>query len=157
MSKKLLLVFGKSGSGKNYICRAFRLNLVVSHTTRHRRPYEVDGIDYHFISEKTYNNIPRESKIAETIFNGYNYFTLAGELMHKDAYIVEPSGVINTQTYIKKHDWDIKVTVIYIYCNLFKRFYRLLKRGDGIIPTIKRIINDHYHFKKTDYHFKIKT
>jgi guanylate kinase len=157
MSKKLLIVFGKSGSGKSYICRAFGLNRVISHTTRPKRPHELEGEDYYFISKDTYDKIPEESKVAETTFNGNKYFTLIGELVRKDAYIVDMCGVTDAQEYLKKYEWDIDVTVIYIHCNLLKRLYRMVKRGDGIFSAFKRALHDYKHFKDVDYHFIIKT
>lgn len=56
---RLLLVCAPSGAGKTSLVRALvaqdeRLCVAVSHTTRRRRPAEVDGKDYHFVSPATF-------------------------------------------------------------------------------------------------------
>lgn len=55
MPKKLILFCGPSGSGKtsivHYLLNKFpQLSFSVSATTRAKRPYEVDGKDYYFLS-----------------------------------------------------------------------------------------------------------
>jgi len=157
MSKKLLLIYGKSGSGKTYLCKVLNLKLVISHTTRPRRGHEIDGEHYYFITEDIYRKIPQENKIAEVLYNGYKYFTVIGELVKKNVYIAEPSGIINTQKYIKEHGYDFDITVIQIQCNIFKRIYRMIQRGDGVINSIKRALLDIKHFKEIDHHFTIRT
>lgn len=56
---RLLLVCAPSGAGKTSLVRALaardeRVRVCVSHTTRERRPAEVDGKDYHFVSAATF-------------------------------------------------------------------------------------------------------
>ncbi|OHV08850.1 guanylate kinase [Kushneria phosphatilytica] len=52
----LFIVSAPSGAGKTSLVRALverveRLGVSVSHTTRNMRPGEVDGVNYHFVSE----------------------------------------------------------------------------------------------------------
>ena len=54
---KIIALFGKSGAGKDTIQRWITKNFIntyniVSHTTRQPRDYEIDGKDYHFVTDK---------------------------------------------------------------------------------------------------------
>ena len=54
----------------------------VSVTTREPRPGEVDGIDYHFIDQRSFDNLANDGKLLEhaTVF-GKSYGTPAGPVM----------------------------------------------------------------------------
>ena len=57
-NKPLMLVLSSpSGAGKTTLTKKIQesdnsFKVSVSHTTRKARPNEVDGIDYHFVTEK---------------------------------------------------------------------------------------------------------
>ena len=60
-SGELFVVSAPSGTGKTTLVKALvaavpRLRLSVSHTTRLKRPGEVDGVDYHFTDETYFRN-----------------------------------------------------------------------------------------------------
>lgn len=70
MSGQLYMVSAPSGAGKTSLVRALveandDLSVSVSHTTRRKRPGEVDGINYHFISEAQFNDIKRQGGFFE--------------------------------------------------------------------------------------------
>ncbi len=75
------MLSGPSGAGKNTVLNAtmqLRDDLVysVSATTRPRRPHEVDGVDYFFLSPETFQAKAREGEFLEWAeFCGYNYGT----------------------------------------------------------------------------------
>lgn len=59
MSGRLFIVSGPSGAGKSSLCAALLksrpdLQLAISCTTRKPRPGEVDGREYHFLSESSF-------------------------------------------------------------------------------------------------------
>ena len=66
-----LFVFtGPSGAGKSTICRAVLKDLSgisfsVSHTTRPVRPDEVDGRDYRFVSEESFESFLADSRFVD--------------------------------------------------------------------------------------------
>src|SRR4051812_32998 len=66
----LLIVSSPSGAGKTTLCNRLRgefpdLRFSVSHTTRHPRPTEVDGREYHFVDVPTFEEMIRTSAFAE--------------------------------------------------------------------------------------------
>jgi guanylate kinase len=85
-----LFVFtGPSGAGKSTICRAVLENVSgisfsVSHTTRQPRADEVEGRDYYFVSEGTYDSLLQESGFVEhATVHGYRYGTSRDQLEEK--------------------------------------------------------------------------
>ena len=78
-SKPLMLVLSSpSGAGKTTLSKkiqqsdsSFRIS--VSHTTRKARPNEVDGVDYHFVSEDEFKILLKKEAFYEhsVIFGNY--------------------------------------------------------------------------------------
>ena len=62
-NKPLLLVLSSpSGAGKTTLSKKIQqsdntFKISVSHTTRKPRPNEVDGVDYHFVSKKRFEEL----------------------------------------------------------------------------------------------------
>jgi len=86
---RLIVVSGPSGAGKTTVLRrvfqrsSLPLTASVSATTRPPRPGEVDGIDYHFLSEEEFNARRRRGDFLECfqVFSrGYWYGTLQSEV-----------------------------------------------------------------------------
>ncbi len=66
----LLILSAPSGAGKTtlaheLIARTSNLGWSISHTTRPRRTEEVDGKDYHFVSEETFLSLQDQGAFAE--------------------------------------------------------------------------------------------
>jgi guanylate kinase len=82
----LCIVSGPSGSGKTTLCRAAcqaeNAHYSVSATTRAMRPGEVDGRDYHFLSEADFLGRVEAGEFLEhaTVF-GRHYGTLKSEVL----------------------------------------------------------------------------
>lgn len=86
---RLVVVSGPSGAGKSTVLkRLFQsapvpLAASVSATTRPARPGEVDGVDYHFITEEEFSNRRQRGEFLECfqVFDrGYWYGTLLSEV-----------------------------------------------------------------------------
>ena len=78
----MVILSSPSGAGKTTITKKIQqkyssFKLSVSHTTRKPRSNEVDGVDYHFISETKFKELISQKKFYEyaKIFNHY-YGTL---------------------------------------------------------------------------------
>ncbi len=75
---KIVALVGKSGAGKDYYAKKLikenlnTMHFIVSSTTRPKRDYEIEGVDYHFLSEKEF----AAARFLETAsFNGWHYGT----------------------------------------------------------------------------------
>ena len=83
--KLLFTLSGSSGSGKttllDLLSRDLAIDISVSHTTRERREYEIDGIHYHFVSKDKFNSFTNDDKFIEY------------ENVHGDLYGTTKEGV----------------------------------------------------------------
>ena len=83
--KLLFTLSGSSGSGKttllDLLSRDLAIDISVSHTTRERREYEIDGIHYHFVSKDKFNSLTNDDKFIEY------------ENVHGDLYGTTKEGV----------------------------------------------------------------
>jgi len=81
-----VVVAAPSGTGKTTVCREVvardgRIVFSVSHTTRPRRPGEVDGVDYHFVDEQEFRRLIRDGAFLEWAeYNGNHYGTSLASL-----------------------------------------------------------------------------
>ncbi|HET6723263.1 MAG TPA: guanylate kinase [Chitinophagaceae bacterium] len=88
LSNKLIIITAPSGAGKTsitkYLLKTFpdQLTFSVSAATRHRRQYEEDGVDYHFMSvEEFKERIQKNSFVEwEMVYEGKYYGTLKSEI-----------------------------------------------------------------------------
>jgi guanylate kinase len=82
----LIVVSAPSGAGKTTLCREVRLCLPdlaysVSYTTRPPRPGEVEGRDFHFVTEPAFEALRTAGALAEWAqVHGNLYGTCAGTL-----------------------------------------------------------------------------
>jgi guanylate kinase len=74
----LFVVSAPSGAGKTSLLKSLigiteNLRTSISHTTRHKRPGEVDGINYHFVSVETFTNMIENNIFLEhaRVFGNY--------------------------------------------------------------------------------------
>ena len=70
MTAQLYVLSAPSGAGKTSLVQAARerldrLVVSVSHTTRPKRPADVDGVDYHFVDEDTFHRMIGEGDFLE--------------------------------------------------------------------------------------------
>lgn len=96
---KILALFGKSGTGKDTIqdwmvSHLPNTNKIVSCTTRPKRDYEIDEIDYFFLTPETFaEKVLNESMLEATCFNNWFYGTSIDSLKADCVNI----GVFNIQ------------------------------------------------------------
>lgn len=82
----LIILSAPSGAGKTTLCRALvrhdsRVRYSVSATTRPRRGKEVDGVDYHFMTDAEFDELVGKRELVEwEEVYGYRYGTLRAQL-----------------------------------------------------------------------------
>jgi guanylate kinase len=82
----VFVITGPSGVGKgtlirNLLSRVPSLELAVSATTRPPRPGEVDGVDYHFLSDEEFDRrLAAGDFVEHATYAGHRYGTLRSEL-----------------------------------------------------------------------------
>jgi guanylate kinase len=83
---RVFVITGPSGVGKGTLIRGLlaripELELSVSATTRQPRPGELDGVDYHFLSDEEFDRKVKAGAFVEhAAYSGRRYGTLRSEL-----------------------------------------------------------------------------
>lgn len=146
MSKPLITLIGKSGSGKNYIANKLErkgFTSVKSYTTRPMRHDDPNDINTHtFISPDRVSEY-KDDIVADTYFNGAYYFATRQQLNEADIYILDKAGLV--QLYRNYHDRDI--LAFYIDCDSSICAERMSKRGDSDEAIMSRLQHDVEAFK----------
>ena len=98
MTNKFVALVGASATGKSTVERILQeeygYNRCISMTTRPKRDYEVDGVDYHFVTIEDINQLDQEGLLAErTCFNGWHYSLTVAEVEDGGVVVIEPNGL----------------------------------------------------------------
>lgn len=158
MTKKIIIV-GKGASGKNVLMERFEkrgFRHLVSHTTRPMRDGEVDGKEYHFVSNEEFEKMIKEGKFVEyQKFGGFYYGTSAKEWDLSEVAIMAPQGIQNLRNLGIRE----KCFIIYIDIPYFTRRNRLKLRSKTAQEhenIEKRLLIDEEEFKGfVDYDIRI--
>jgi guanylate kinase len=141
----MIVLIGKSGSGKDTILKELKkygFNAIVSYTTRPKRHYEVDGVDYHFITEEEFmEKLKSDFFVEHTEYRGWHYGIAKKDCDENGVVIVEPNGLKQLENKIDD------ISVFYVEASLETRVDRLYKRGDDPAEIGRRIIADEELFK----------
>ena len=139
--KKIFLIIGRSGSGKDTVFRALKdrikekdldINEVPIYTTRPMRPGEAEGEEYQFISEREFLKMEEahefvESRSYQTVFGIWRYGTAKKESnLKKSNYIL--IGTLET-FYALEKEYGESIYPIYIEVNEERLRERTIKRG----------------------------
>ena len=158
----MVILSSPSGVGKTTITKKIQqkyqsFKISVSHTTRLPRSNEVDGVDYHFVSNEKFEKLIKEKKFYEfaKIFENY-YGTLKKNV----------DDTIKTNDLLFDIDWqgtkqlskfkNLKIIKIYlITSNKNELKNRLIKRNQNSIEEIEKRFNafdeDIKHWNDYDY------
>lgn len=133
MSYTIVALFGQSGAGKDTLLDAiikmdcpFKVNKIITTTTRPPREYETEGIDYHFISvEEFAEKILSGEMLEATSFNDWFYGTAINDIKENVVNV----GVFNPKAIeCLLEDPQLDVLPIYVYASDKTRLTRQLER-----------------------------
>lgn len=149
----MLLLVGKSASGKSEILKRLKelgMKTIVTYTTRPPRIGEVDGIDYHFISEEDFIKKMQFGFFAETtkyktVDGIWRYGSAKEDYDNNTAVILNPEGLKS----VKKMFPD--AVAIYIFASekiRYERAIRRIKQNDekGLEEINRRFKSDENDF-----------
>lgn len=136
---KIFVVSGKSATGKDTIYKrlvedkSLALTTIVSYTTRPIRNNELEGVEYHFVTEEGLQDLKEQGTIIEqrsyhTVCGLWHYFTVNdGQFDNKDCnYIL--IGTLEQYEKIRDYFGAGRVIPIYIEVDAALRLIRSVKR-----------------------------
>lgn len=143
----MLVLVGPSASGKSAIVKClsknYNLEKFITCTTRQMRVGEVDGVDYHFLTNDEFVDLYNNNEFIETVFyNGNYYGTLKREANENKVVILEPQGLNNFLNVLE----DVFVVFLQTDETILKE--RMIQRGDSLLEVNKRLENDRILFNK---------
>ena len=153
----MVVLSSPSGVGKTTLTKKIQqkfnsFKISVSHTTRPPRSNEIDGIDYHFVSDKNFEKAIKENKFYEyaKIFDNY-YGTLktnVDEAIKKNDIIfdIDWQGTKQLSRFTKLN--LIKIYLIADNKDELKK--RLIKRNQNSLKEIEERLNS---FEETIQHW----
>ena len=146
---KMLILVGESASGKTTtqkLLAAKGIRKVVTYTTRPMRDGEVDGIDYHFVSEKKFEEMVVKGDFAEHAdYRGWKYGTAL-----KDCGFTNTSAALTPAGLRSLVRAGVPNLSIHISVDRRSRLIKILERGDDIEEAYRRSISDVGQFDAVD-------
>ena len=158
---KLLALFGESSAGKDSIQHWLERKLknihgMVSYTSRPPRDYEIEGREYHFISQEEFEKLIVENKMLEhTCFNNWYYGTYINELQKGkiNVGVFNPQGIRN----LLSHSDTIDILPVWIQAGEKERLLRSLNReqNPNCTEICRRFLTDQKDFANIEFEHEI--
>lgn len=138
----MIVLVGESASGKSSIERDLMFNhgykKITSYTTRPPRAGEVDGLDYHFVSDTEFDEMINAGFFAEhASYNGWKYGTAAKDYLDDCVAVLTPHGLRQMRKVP-----GLNITAFYINVPRRDRLIKILLRGDDIEEAYRRSLSD---------------
>ena len=149
MIKIIYCILGVSGTGKSTIAREvskiLNIPIVISYTSRPIRPNEQEGVDYHFVDNKYFDdNFDDFIEMREyTVYDGsvWKYgFKKSDLIPEKGDYLVviDPGGFYS----FKRFFGNFAIKPILIDSHMHDIMARINKRGDNPKEIERRLADD---------------
>lgn len=148
MRKVIIMLMGRSGSGKSYLEKKLlekypdEFHKVISTTTRPPREGEINGVDYTFVSEEVFDEL---DMVQTTHFHGNKYGSDLPQYQteHRFATLVAvPESVAKFKEVLKSKLPDSLVICVYFHINAKKLAENMKSRGDTYDMITNRLRND---------------
>lgn len=153
----MIVLVGESASGKttllNELVENHGYKKIVTYTTRPKREFEKDDVDYHFVDDETFQKMVQDEKFIEhNQYRGWNYGTAIKDVKKAD----DKSIIILTPAGLRAMDKaGIDCDSVYLYVDRRSRLIQLLFRGDDVDEAYRRNLSDVGQFdgivKEADY------
>ena len=146
----VIVLVGASASGKSTLAKQFVENnpsfsRIVTYTTRPKREGEVDGIDYHFVSDEVFDSmIKRGSFVEHASYRDWKYGTAInfGNTENK-IVVLTPAGARAFRKYAELNpDLELDIFVVYLQVDRRSRLIKILQRGDDLEEAYRRSLSD---------------
>jgi guanylate kinase len=135
--KNIIVISAPSGAGKTTLCNELQrrkphIKFSVSCTTRLKRKHEIDGVNYHFLSDQEFTEKVQNNEFVEyENVHGYYYGTLRKTL--EDALAQQEMVLfdvdVNGAMAIKRNYSDNTCTIFILPPSLDDLKKRLIQRG----------------------------
>lgn len=130
MKHRRIIISGKAAAGKDFLRKRLEnrgFTYGISYTTRPKRPTEIDGKDYYFLSIKDFEKKIEQGFWYEYVkFNGWYYGTSKDQFYSDDIFIMTPTGI----SLMKPKD-RLDSFIVYLDVPEEVRKQRLLERKDA--------------------------
>lgn len=138
----MIILIGESASGKSsiekYLVDNYGYKKITSYTTRAPRDGEIDGVDYHFVSESEFRRLAMQGFFAEkAVYNNWHYGVAKEDCTDDKVAVLTPHGLRQ----VSKID-SINAVSIYINVPRRDRLIKILQRGDNIEESYRRNLSD---------------
>lgn len=145
---------GESASGKSTIEKRLKddkgVPNIISYTTRPMRKGEVDGVNYHYITQERFLELQEQGFFVETaMYREWMYGLTLDNIDYKNENYIAVVTVHGLMELIQAVGKEF-VKAIYIKVSERDRMFRLLSRGDETDEIIRRIENDRHDFRNAD-------
>ena len=160
--KNIIVISAPSGAGKTTLCNELQrrkphIKFSVSCTTRPKRDHEVDGVNYHFLSEQEFMDKVQNNEFIE-FENVHGYFygtlrkTLEDALTQQEMILFDVD--VNGAMAIKSNYSDNTYTIFILPPSLDDLKKRLIQRGseteERINKRLERIAQEMEYKDKFD-------
>lgn len=136
---RIFCLMGKSSSGKDTIYKALAedpelsLKKIISYTTRPIRQGEIEGLQYHFVTEEQLQSLEREGRIVElrsydTVHGIWKYFTVCEEGMNLERYSYVIIGTLKSWQAMCAYYGRERMVPVYIEVEDGERLLRAIMR-----------------------------
>lgn len=140
----MIVIIGESASGKSTLQNMLiqsdpSYQKITTYTTRPMRDGEVNGVDYHFITDSAFEELAKRDFFAEqNAYREWRYGTAKADCMNakKKIAVMTPAGL----RALKRENID--VTSIYLMVDRRSRLIQILNRGDSIEEAYRRSLSD---------------
>lgn len=144
--KNLIVISAPSGAGKSTLCEEIRrinpnIKFSISCTTRPKRDYEIEGVNYYFLTNNEFMDKVNNNELVEyEQVHGYYYGTLGNTLkkaIDSEELILFDVDVKGAMSIKKKYP-NNTLTIFILPPSLDDLKMRLMKRGTDSIEIINK-------------------